>query len=138
LHWGPFYKHIHKLHHTYSAPFGIAAEYAHPLETIFLGLGFFVGPLAWCIFSDEMHVFTMAVWLAARLIQTVDAHSGYDFPWSLRHIIPFWAGSEFHDYHHRAFVGNYASSFRWWDDLFGTSKAFYQWKEKNAKKEKVL
>lgn len=30
LHWGPLYKHIHKVHHTYSAPFGIAAEYAHP------------------------------------------------------------------------------------------------------------
>ena len=26
------YKYVHKVHHTYSAPFGLAAEYAHPIE----------------------------------------------------------------------------------------------------------
>ncbi|UZP45495.1 hypothetical protein NXS19_013307 [Fusarium pseudograminearum] len=33
LHYGPLYKAIHKMHHTYSAPFGLAAEYASPIET---------------------------------------------------------------------------------------------------------
>jgi methylsterol monooxygenase len=80
LHYGAFYKNIHKMHHEYAAPFGICAEYAHPLETVFLGLGFFLGPLVWCL-NAKMHVFTMYVWLAVRLLQTVDAHSGYDFPW---------------------------------------------------------
>ena len=80
MHWGPLYKHIHKIHHKFAAPFGICAEYAHPLETLILGLGFFIGPLVWTMYRG-MHVFTMAVWLAVRLIQTVDAHSGYDFPW---------------------------------------------------------
>ena len=28
-------------------------------------------------------------------MQTVDAHSGYDFPWSLRNFLPFWAGPLF-------------------------------------------
>lgn len=90
LHWGPLYKHIHKMHHKYAAPFGLAAEYAHPLETIILGLGFFVGPLIWTFFLP-MHVFTMAVWLAVRLIQTVDAHSGYLFPWVLIFLIVVFA-----------------------------------------------
>ena len=35
LHWGPLYKHIHKIHHKYSAPFGLAAEYAHPAEVLY-------------------------------------------------------------------------------------------------------
>ena len=33
---GPFYKYIHKIHHQYSAPFGLAAEYASPIEVMFL------------------------------------------------------------------------------------------------------
>ncbi|KAJ3257622.1 C-4 sterol methyl oxidase [Boothiomyces macroporosus] len=82
-----------------------------------------------------MHLFTFASWLVVRLVQTIDAHSGYDFPWSIHHFIPFWAGAEFHDYHHLAFVGNYASYFRFWDYVMGTSVVYGQWKaKKEAKK----
>ena len=38
LHIGIFYKKIHKQHHEYSAPFGLAAEYAHPIEILILGI----------------------------------------------------------------------------------------------------
>jgi sterol desaturase/sphingolipid hydroxylase (fatty acid hydroxylase superfamily) len=81
LHYGILYKKIHKIHHEFSAPFGIAAQYAHPLETLFLGLGFFLGPFLWVYYMADLHVITMAVWLAVRLLQVVDSHSGYDFPW---------------------------------------------------------
>ena len=60
---------IHKQHHKFAAPFGLAAEYAHPVETVVLGVGFFLGPLFLCLFQ-ELHVFTMAIWLAVRLIQS--------------------------------------------------------------------
>jgi hypothetical protein len=33
------YKAIHKIHHQYSAPFGLAAEYASPIEVMILGFG---------------------------------------------------------------------------------------------------
>jgi methylsterol monooxygenase len=81
LHYGILYKKIHKLHHEFSAPFGIAAQYAHPAETLILGLGFFLGPFLWVYYFADLHVITMAVWLAIRLLQVVDSHSGYDFPW---------------------------------------------------------
>ncbi|KAK8090905.1 C-4 sterol methyl oxidase [Apiospora phragmitis] len=120
LHHGPLYKNIHKLHHTYSAPFGLAAEYASPLEVMLLALGSVGSPILWVSLTGDLHLFTMYVWIVGRLFQAIDSHSGYDFPWSLRHFLPFWAGAEHHDIHHERFIGNYASSFRWWDYMLDT------------------
>jgi len=128
LHYGPFYKYIHKVHHHHAAPFGIAAEYAHPIETLFLGFGTALGPV---LFAN--HLVTIWVWLLVRVFQTVEVHSGYNFPWSLNNLIPFWGGAEFHDYHHMAFTGNYSSTFTWWDKIFGTDAAYNAWKKSLTK-----
>ena len=77
LHKGVLYKHIHKIHHKYSAPFGLAAEYAHPAEVMILGTGTILGPLLYCYFTRNFHIFTMYVWITLRLFQAIDAHSGY-------------------------------------------------------------
>jgi len=124
LHYGPFYKHIHKIHHHHAAPFGIAAEYAHPIETMFLGIGTVLGPV---LFIN--HVFALWTWLFVRLFQTVEVHSGYNFPWSLNNWVPLWGGAEFHDYHHMAFTGNYSSTFTLWDRVFGTDDGYHAWKK---------
>ncbi|KAI9872236.1 MAG: C-4 sterol methyl oxidase [Pleopsidium flavum] len=120
LHWGPLYKNIHKIHHQYSAPFGLAAEYASPIEVMILGLGTVGAPILWCAITGDLHILTMYLWIVFRLFQAIDAHSGYEFPWSLHHFIPFWAGAEHHDVHHERFIGNYSSSFRWWDYVLDT------------------
>lgn len=120
FHWGPLYRYVHKIHHTYSAPFGLAAEYASPIEVMFLGLGTVGSPLLWCCLTHDLHILTVYLWIVLRLSQAIDAHSGYDFPWSLHHFLPFWAGAEHHDVHHERFIGNYSSSFRWWDYLLDT------------------
>ena len=120
LHWGPLYKNIHKIHHQYSAPFGLAAEYASPIEVMILGLGTVGTPILWCAITGELHILTMYLWIVCRLFQAIDAHSGYEFPWSLHHFLPFWAGADHHDTHHERFIGNYSSSFRWWDLMFDT------------------
>lgn len=126
FHIGWFYKNIHKVHHKYAAPFGLAAEYAHPVEVMTLGVGTVGFPIlyAWLardyLVLPELHLFTITLWISARLLQAVDAHSGYEFPWSLHHFLPFWAGAEHHDAHHHYFIGNYASSFRWFDYFLDT------------------
>ncbi|KAF2187412.1 hypothetical protein K469DRAFT_705104 [Zopfia rhizophila CBS 207.26] len=120
MHWGPLYKNIHKIHHQYSAPFGLAAEYASPIEVMVLGLGAVGSPILWTAITGDLHILTMYLWIVLRLFQAIDAHSGYEFPWSLHHFLPFWAGAEHHDLHHERFIGNYSSSFRWWDLLFDT------------------
>jgi methylsterol monooxygenase len=124
------YKHIHKIHHKYSAPFGLAAEYAHPLEVFILGLGTILGPIIYCAFRGDLHIFTVYIWITLRLFQAIDAHSGYDFPWSLQHILPFWAGAEHHDFHHMAFVNNFSTSFRWWDRMFGTDDRYLAYRSR--------
>ena len=119
LHWGPIYRHIHKLHHDYATPFGMAAEYAHPVETLFLGFGSMIGPIL-C----ATHLLEVWIWLCFRLLQTVEVHSGYDFPFSPNRWIPLWGGAKFHDFHHERFTGNYASTFIVWDAVFGTDDKY--------------
>lgn len=120
LHTPMMYKKIHKLHHQYSAPFGLAAEYASPLEVMILAFGTVGVPVMWSAITGNLHILTMYIWIVLRLFQAIDAHSGYEFPWSLHNILPFWAGADHHDVHHEKFLGNYSSSFRWWDVAFGT------------------
>ncbi|KAF5240251.1 hypothetical protein HYE67_006306 [Fusarium culmorum] len=134
LHYGPLYKAIHKMHHTYSAPFGLAAEYASPIETALLGIGVVGCPIVLLAITGELHLFTMYTWIVLRLFQAIDSHSGYDFPWSLRHILPVWAGAHHHDLHHEKFIGNYASSFTWWDYCLDTEAGADAHKRRREKK----
>ncbi|KAJ8519227.1 hypothetical protein ONZ45_g3790 [Pleurotus djamor] len=139
LHTGILYKHIHKIHHKYSAPFGLAAEYAHPAEVAILGTGTIAGPLLYCYFTRNLHILTVYIWITLRLFQAIDAHSGYDFPWSLQHILPFWSGADHHDFHHMAFTNNFSTSFRWWDRICGTDDKYRAYRErvKEMKKKNV-
>ncbi|KAL6451907.1 ERG25 C-4 methylsterol oxidase ERG25 [Candida maltosa Xu316] len=126
FHYGWFYKNIHKIHHKYAAPFGLAAEYAHPVEVMALGVGTVGFPILYAYLASvnpsipPVHLFTITLWVVLRLFQAVDSHSGYDFPWSLNKFFPLWAGAAHHDEHHHHFIGNYASSFTFWDWLCGT------------------
>lgn len=61
--------------------------------------------------------------------------SGYDVPLNPLHLVPFYAGARFHDFHHMNFIGNYASTFTWWDRIFGTDSQFIAYQEKEKKKQ---
>jgi hypothetical protein len=66
---------IHKIRHQHSAPFGLAAEYASPIEVMMLGFGTVGCPILWCTLTRELHIPTMYVWIVLRLFQAIDAHS---------------------------------------------------------------
>ena len=47
------------------------------------------------------HVLTWWVWLAWRLFETYEGHSGYAFPWLHADV------TVYHDFHHTMNKGNY-------------------------------
>jgi sterol desaturase/sphingolipid hydroxylase (fatty acid hydroxylase superfamily) len=110
----------------------MVSEYAHPVEYMLgnccpAGLG----PK---LLDYRCHVVTYCLWMALRVIETVDGHSGYDFPWSPFRILPFSAGAAYHDYHHYENIGNYCSFFNIWDTVFGTNTKYYADMAKKNKK----
>jgi sterol desaturase/sphingolipid hydroxylase (fatty acid hydroxylase superfamily) len=117
LHLPFIYQHIHKVHHQFNSPFGFSASYAHWAEVLFLGMAaflptFIVGP----------HLFTFYCWIQLRQFDAIITHCGFDLPFNPLHILPFYGGTRFHDYHHVSWYYNYASRFTILDKMFGTFK----------------
>lgn len=110
------FKHIHAVHHHFTTPFGVASNYAHPLETLFTGFGTVLPVLLL-----RPHLSTMLVWIVVRQWQAISVHAGYDFPFRPSRFLPFVGGARFHDRHHRRFNRNYAPTFVWLDRLLGTA-----------------
>ncbi|KAL9998391.1 putative 4-alpha-methylsterol monooxygenase [Helianthus debilis subsp. tardiflorus] len=78
-----------------TAPMGFATLHAHWLDVVLFGIPSFLGPAL-----VPGHMITLFLWLFLREVESVENQSGYDFPWTLKKIIPFSAGAEYHDYHH--------------------------------------
>lgn len=113
----PFlYKNVHKIHHKFRTPFVLAALAIHPVEQLFQGIGFFLGPLIM-----KPHLVTFWIWLVVRQASGFCDHLGYDFQFT-KWMYPVLGGSKFHDFHHEKNVGNFASVFPLIDRIFGTEK----------------
>lgn len=110
------YKKIHHIHHKYTTPFGAAANYAHPAETIFTGFGTVIPVILF-----RPHLFTVLVWIVVRQWQAISVHVGYDLPFRPSRFLPFLGGARFHDRHHERFTSNFAPTFVWLDRILGTA-----------------
>jgi len=130
LHWGPLYRYIHKTHHEYKNTIGISSEYAHPVEFIFGNI--LSTNMGGIILGSKVHALTFGIWIIIRIVKTTEAHSGFQFPWSPSTLISFTIPSDFHNYHHETFTGNYGSFFTWWDNICNTVSPKYL--QRQAKK----
>ena len=113
------YERIHKKHHIFKQPTGVVAVLSDPIESFFQNhLGFWMAP----ILFKEKHIFTICLWIGLRTYESVNAHSGYEFPFlSLHYYIPWLAlGTSHHDYHHQHGKMNYGSFFTLWDRFMNT------------------
>jgi len=111
------------MHHEFTYSVSYNASYAHPVEHNFvLFPAFIVGPM---LLGSKMHIWTLHHWGYIALFDSADIHCGYEFPWSLTGALPFGGGALYHDYHHSANVGNYASYFTLWDSFFNDNKSYF-------------
>ncbi|PHH92048.1 hypothetical protein CDD83_9166 [Cordyceps sp. RAO-2017] len=87
FHWRPLYRHVHRMHHEFSAPVAFASQYAHPLEYLTSdALPILLPPLLL-----RTHVVSMWAFTGAALFSSTVIHSGFDF---------FYEAARMHDRHH--------------------------------------
>jgi methylsterol monooxygenase len=111
LHQPPYYAKIHKFHHQFTAPFGIAAVYAHPIEHMLSN----VIPVGAGPVLMGSHPVTACIWTTVAIINTMTVHSGYR--------IPLMPSPSFHDWHHERFNENFGV-LGVLDGVYGTCNAF--------------
>jgi len=131
LHHPKLYPYIHKVHHESKSTISLSAIATHPAE-YFLGN---VIPTAMGISlcPGKIHIITSIIFVYARLIDTIEGHSGYDFPYTMTRWMPLTVTSNYHNYHHLVNIGNYASQFTIWDSIFGSNTSYYEHVEKELK-----
>ena len=112
------YKHIHSVHHEYSAPFCWVTQHEHVLELLAVSIWSVLVPI-----SLECHPLTQWVFMLAATQLSVEAHSGYSVGVGrlLKAALPrLWGGAEHHDFHHRLPRRNFQPFFTHLDRAFGT------------------
>jgi plant 4alpha-monomethylsterol monooxygenase len=118
LHIPRLFKAIHVKHHTFRHVRGHASEYAHPVEAIANLVAFMLPPIVL-----GAHLLTFGIWVLVRVVETVEAHSGYAFT----------RLASRHAFHHLyAAKGCLGSFFGVWDRIMGTDRQWREWRREQT------
>ena len=112
---------------------GIVSEFANPMEDLLCNIFASIGG---CLFLGS-HPVVFWSWLSFRLVETIDAHCGYNFPFSPFCLFPsIQGGADKHEFHHAHNVGNFGSFFVFWDWIMGTDAEYNKYVLEKEKKMK--
>ena len=128
MHMYPRLYRYHKVHHEYKQNDVLASQYFHPVDFA-LSIG---GPAILTTVLVRPHSITQfqfGIWL---LYANFDDHLGYAFPWSPVRWFPLAATTDCHEFHHSVNMGCYSSKLVLYDVIFGTDKAYRDWRKKRC------
>jgi len=120
LHNKKMFRLIHRKHHAFRQVRPVCSEYAHPFENALNLVAMYAG-----LILMGSHFLTWCLWVAIRIYETNDGHSGY------AHI----DSASRHAYHHHfPTKGCYGTALGFWDRVLGTDKHWREWKAKQDEK----
>jgi len=122
MHTRWLYHNVHKVHHRSKISIGIVSAYFHPVDYVLSAIAVIAPPAL-----VSTHVLTTAVWMLVFMLETTNAHCGYE--------IPFLPSAKDHDFHHsHSFYSSKKYRFVTmgafalvWDRLFGTKRPVDEW-----------
>lgn len=117
LHNKKLFRKIHYIHHQFLIPRPLSAIYAHPIEFFFGNIFPVTAGAMWIsLLGSPVHIVTVWIFISVRLLETIDAHSGYKFPVWFPSTWPIIGSmARHHDLHHSSNRGNFGSFFPFWD-----------------------
>lgn len=118
MHHRLVFRHVHKLHHTFTNPTPFASYAFHPLEAIV--------EVAWyapVAFVLPVHPVAVAAYIVVLTVFNVISHLGYEF---YRPQVARWfITSTHHNMHHARGKGHFMLYFNLWDRWMGTNAPDY-------------
>lgn len=132
MHYPFMYRNFHKVHHEFFNSIILACGYNTPFEWIFGNL--LPSIMGGILLGGRAHLLSTLVFIALRLVETCEAHSGYDFPISVTKYLPLSCSSSYHNHHHLVNIGNYGSFFVIWDSICGTNSYYFEKVGRETKK----
>jgi Delta7-sterol 5-desaturase len=131
MHHRCLFRHVHRLHHSFTNPTPFASYAFHPLEAM-IEVAWFA-PVAFLL---PVHPLAVAIYVIILTLLNVVSHLGYEFYDA--GIARWFITSTHHNMHHTGTRGHYMLYFNLWDKWMGTNAPEYMAHMAHGKRTETL